>query len=122
MNENAQQILNQISQIAGQLEQQEALNAQKLQGQELDVQQQQQMAMLEQTAAQKLAQIQQLIQQYEQLNASQQGFQTSSVTTNGQSTGTQSIFQPGFAGTDAEEVRQLNQQSEQNMNGGNTFS
>ncbi len=120
MNQTAQQILSQISQIAGQLAQQESLNAKKLQGQELGVQEQQQMAMLEQTAAQKLAQIQQMIQQYQQLNQSQQGFQTGA--TNGQVTDGQSIFQPGFAGTDVEEVRQLNQQSQQNMNGGNTFS
>ncbi len=121
MNQNAQQILNQISQIARQLEQQEAMNAQKLQGPELGAQQQQQMALLEQTAAQKLAQIQQLIQQYQQFNQSQQGFEAHSGTMNGQFTGTQSVFQPGFAGTNAEEVKQLNQQSEQNMNGG-TFS
>jgi hypothetical protein len=122
MTQNSQQILNQISQIAGQLEQQEALNAQKLQGQEMSAQQQQQMANLEQSAAQKLGQIQQLIQQYQQVNQSQQSFQASTGAVNGQFTSSQSIMQPGFAGTNAEEVRRQNQQSAQNQSGGNTFS
>ncbi|MCU9612708.1 hypothetical protein OEV98_03900 [Caldibacillus lycopersici] len=121
MAKNAQQILNQITQLAGQLQQQESVNAQTLQGQELSAQQQQQMAQLEDTAAQKLQQIQQLLQQYQQQSQSQQGFQSSAASN--QMTGTQSVFQPGFAGTNAEEVRQQNQQSAQNANdGGNTFS
>jgi YesN/AraC family two-component response regulator len=121
MPQNAQQILNQISQIARQLEQQEAMNAQMLQGQEMSTQQQQQMANLEQTAAQKLGQIQQLLQQYQQLGQSQQSFQSSTGARNGQISSSQSIIQPGFAGTDAEEVRRQNQQSTQNQSGGNAF-
>lgn len=123
MTQNAQQILNQITQIASQLEQQETLNAQKLQGQELNGEQQQQMATLEEIAAQKLQQIQQLLQQHQQLDQAQQSFEASTEASNGQVTSAQSVFQAGFAGTDAEEVRKQNQQSAQNQfGGGNTFS
>mgnify|MGYP006992874859 FL=1 len=60
----------------------------------------------EQNAVQ-LQQIQQLIQQYQQLNNTQ-GFQSFTGTGSGQTTGIQSVLQPGFAGTDAEKVRQKN--------------
>lgn len=57
---------------------------------------------------QQLGQIQQLIDQYQQLSSSGQSFQ-SSTGASGQFTSGQSPFQPGFAGTNAEEVRQQNQ-------------
>lgn len=122
MTQNSQDILNQIKQIAGQLEQQEALNAEQLQqGNEMSAEQQQQMANIEQTAAQKLGQIQQLIQQYEQMNQTVQNFQSQQGEANNQYTNSQDIYQPGFAGTNAEEVKQQNQQSSQKQNGRNTL-
>lgn len=120
MQQNAQQILSQITSIARQLEQQEAQNAQMLRGQELTTQQQQQMGNLEQRAAEQLHQMQVLIQQYQQLN--QQGFQSTTSSATGGVSGSGTVFSPGFAGTNAEEVRQQNQQSAQNQNGGNRFS
>ncbi len=98
-----QQVLNQINQIAKQLEEQEAQNAQKLQqGQQFGAQQQ--MANLEQNAAQQLSKVQNLVQQ----SQTEQSYTASTGAS-------QSVFQPGFAGTDAEEVKQQNQQSQ---NGG----
>lgn len=120
MTKKSEQILNEISQIAGQLEQQESLNAQKLQqSQDMSSQQQQQLANLEQTAAQKLGQIQQLSQQNQQTNQAGQSFQSQAGANNNQLPGAQSVFQPGFAGTNAQEVKKQNQQSAQNQNGGN---
>lgn len=123
MTQNGQEILKQISQLARELEQIEASNAVKLQqGTEMSTEEQQKFAVMEQSAAQQLGQIQQLIDQYQQLSSSGQSFQSSTGSSNAQFTSAQSPFQPGFAGTNAEEVRQQNQQSAQNKNSGNSFS
>lgn len=99
--QTAQNALQQIVQIAQALQQQELQNAQQAQ----------RFSQLEQNAAAQLQQVQQLAQKAAATSTAPFSANPILAGQGGLSTGTPvgSIFQPGFAGTDARQIQHINQ-------------